>query len=155
MLLAACSAPAPTSRPAETLANRPAPPAPPPPSACAPIDGNDALALAEKPDRESEIDLDGQPATRERFVAPDCSGLRCTYRVYAERAGCWTLLGEVSDLMDAPYCERGTAVGEYCTLSGMRLMIHGDAQQYLFAFHGSYGPEEPGPRHVDGPSKRP
>ena len=34
-------------------------------------------------------------------------------------------------------------------------MIHGDAQEYLYPFHGAYGDEEVGTRHVGGPRKKP
>lgn len=154
VLFVACSAPATAPAPPVVANRAPAPAAPAPPT-CAEIHAGDAKALASKTDAVHAIDLDADPATEERFVEDDCSGLRCTFRVYAQRAGCWQPLGEVQDLMDAPYCERGGTPGAYCTLSGMRLMIHGDAQQYLFAFAGAYGAEEPGPRYVPGPSKKP
>ncbi len=117
---------------------------------------DDALALAGPTDATHAIDLDGDPATTESAVEHDCrSGLRCHYAIYAQRDGCWTRLGATGDLMSEPGCERGSPKGTYCTLTGMRLMIHGDAQQYIYPFRGAYGAEEAGPRYVPGPSKRP
>lgn len=154
VLLVACSAPAAApERP--VVANRAPPPAAPASAACAAIEAADAKALADQTEAVHVLDLDADPATEERLVEDDCSGLRCTFRVYAQRAGCWQSLGEVQNLMGEPSCDRAATPGTYCTLSGMRLMIHGDAQQYLFAFVGSYGAEQPGPRYVPGPSKRP
>jgi hypothetical protein len=149
VLLIGCSAPA---APRDVPANRQPPP---PPATCAPIDADDALALAGKPDDVHAIDLDGDPATIERMVEHQCSGLRCTYAIYAQRAECWVSLGSTGDLMSEPGCERGSAKGAYCTLSGMRLMIHGDAQEYLFPFDGRYGEELAGTRYVPPMDKYP
>lgn len=165
-LLAACSAPAAPVAQAPAaktpVAQAPAAKAPVAPVApvakapapdCPALDAADAKSLAVEIDAAHEIDLDGDPRTIERLVKDCFSGLRCTYRVYAQRAGCWTELGAIRDLMGAPHCTAVRPDGGYCTLSGMRLMIHGDAQEYVFAFVGSYGPEYAGTRYVPGPSK--
>jgi hypothetical protein len=158
-LLIGCSSTAapPPQRPPVVTAQPTQPAQPPlPPPRCAVIDGDDALALAGPTDATHAIDLDGDPATTESAVEHDCrSGLRCHYAIYAQRDGCWTRLGATGDLMSEPGCERGSPKGTYCTLTGMRLMIHGDAQQYIYPFRGAYGAEEAGPRYVPGPSKRP
>lgn len=121
------------------------------------IDAEDALALAGKTETTHVINLDRDPATEESTVEHACSSpLSCAYSIYAMRDGCWRYLGATGDLMGEPGCESGSAKGAYCTLSGMRLMIHGDAQEYLYPFHdGAYGVEEAGTRYVPGPSKGP
>jgi hypothetical protein len=155
VLLFGCSSTAtPVERP--PVANRMPPSAAPVPSRCATIDSKDAFALAEKTADTHAIDLDRDPATAESAVEHQClSPLSCTYRIYALRDGCWVHLGETGDLMGEPRCDSGSAKGTYCTLSGMRLMIHGDAQEYLYPFHDAYGAEEPGTHYVPGPDKYP
>jgi hypothetical protein len=148
VLLIGCSSPAAAREP---VANHQPPP---PPTSCPTIDDEDARAITNK--TAHAIDLDGDPATAETVVEHGCgSGLSCTYQVYAQRTGCWTSLGATGELMDQPSCEPGAKKGTYCTLSGMRLMIHGDAQEYLYPFDGAYGDETPGSRYVEGPSKNP
>ena len=126
----------------------------PPPDApvCAEIDPKDVATLGSKTDEIRPLELDGDPLTVEVGLEDDCSSpLRCAYKIYARRGDCWISLGKTGDLMGEPFCVRGSAKGTYCTLSGMRLMIHGDAQEYLYKFTGSYGAEEYGTRYVPGP----
>jgi len=146
--------PASASEPAPLANARPAPA--PVPITCPKIDPEDAVALAAVDATTKELDLDGDPTTAEASVEHRCgSPLRCAYQLYAQRDGCWNHLGATGELMSEPGCERGSAKGTFCTLSGMRLMIHGDAQEYVYPFHGAYDVEEAGTRYVPGPSKRP
>ncbi len=131
----------------------PPPVAPVPAAPCPPLDADLARRLAAGDEAIAALDLDGDPATRELGVRACPSSLRCDWTLHAERAGCWRGLGTITNLMSHPGCET-RPTGGYCTLSGMRLMIHGDAQQYLFPFAGSYGTETAGSRHVEGPRKR-
>ncbi|MBL0215021.1 MAG: hypothetical protein IPQ07_14185 [Myxococcales bacterium] len=144
----------PTPPSAAPIENHAPPPAQP---ACPTIDPKDLATLGSKTDEIRPLELDGDPLTVEVAVEDDCSSpLRCAYKIYARRGDCWISLGKTGDLMGEPGCERGSPKGTYCTLSGMRLMIHGDAQEYLYNFTGGvYGDEQPGTRYVPGPSKRP
>lgn len=101
------------------------------------------------------LELDGDPSTVEVGVRSCPSALRCTFEIYARRGDCWVHLGQVGPLMSEPACERGSARGTYCALSGMRLMIHGDAQEYVWPFSGAYGTAHAGSRYVPGPRKQP
>ncbi len=139
--------PPPRSEP--PIANH-APPAAAP--ACPTIDAKDVATLGSKTDEIRPLELDGDPLTVEVGLEDDCSSpLRCGYKIYARRDDCWISLGMTGDLMGEPFCVSGSPKGTYCTLSGMRLMIHGDAQEYLFKFTGSYGIEQYGTRYVPGP----
>jgi hypothetical protein len=121
-------------------------------SACA-----DFAAIAGQPlDQAERLDLDddglGDAAVRE----PGC-GLRCTFRLYRLAAdGCWVPVGELRDLMSEPYCLDRPARHTWCRLSGMRLMIHGDAQEYTFSFDGTRYDRDglPGTHYVPPRPKR-
>ena len=59
--------------------------------------------------------------------------------------------------MSAPGCDARPAPRTWCVLSGMRLMINGDAQEFTFGFDGTrydgYG--LPGEHYVPARRKRP
>jgi hypothetical protein len=118
----------------------------------------DFAALAGQPlDRASRLDLDGD-GLLDAVVGPPSCGLRCDYRLYRQaRDGCWLSVGELADLMSEPACDGAPARGTWCQLSGMRLMIHGDAQEYIFTFDGTrYGGSGfPGEHYVPPRRKQP
>lgn len=103
------------------------------PPACA-----DFAAVAGRPlDRARRLDLDND-GLADAVVSKEGCGLRCEFRLYRlARDGCWVPVGEVSDLMSEPVCEDKPAPHTWCRLSGMRLMIHGDAQEFNFSFDGA------------------
>jgi hypothetical protein len=101
----------------------------------------------EKADR---LDLDTDGLADAVLRAEGC-GLRCDYRLYRQaRDGCWVPVGQIRDLMSGPSCDRKPAPHTWCRLSGMRLMIHGDAQEFTFGFDGTRYDSDgiPGERYV-------
>lgn len=106
---------------------------PGPQPACA-----DFAAVTGQPlDRAVRLDLDND-GLADAAVREEGCGLRCEFRLYRlARDGCWVSVGEVRDLMSEPFCEDKPAPNTWCRLSGMRLMIHGDAQEYNFSFDGA------------------
>lgn len=136
-----------------------APSAPPGPGAGAKAPAcSDFAALAGQPlDGASRLDLDGDGLLDAVVREPGC-GLRCEYRIYRLASdGCWIAAGELADLMDEPACNAPPARGTWCQLSGMRLMIHGDAQEYIFTFGGGRYDRSgvPGERYVPPRRKQP
>jgi hypothetical protein len=124
----------------------------PKPPACA-----DFAAVAGQPLEKAErLDLDTDGLADAALGTEGC-GLRCTYRLYRQaRDGCWVPVGEVRDLMGAPACSGKPAPNTWCRLSGMRLMIHGDAQEYTFGFDGTrYDSDGIAGEHYVPPRQRP
>jgi hypothetical protein len=132
------------------------PPAPvaPPLAVHAPTPSIDAAACAtlDASLTQHAIDLDNDGVDDVAATSAGC-GLRCDFALYLRRGGCLIAIGTIHNLMGAPYCTT-TSPGAPCELSGMRLMIHGDAQEYLFVpGSNGYGEGTPGSHYVP-PRKR-
>ena len=99
------------------------------------------------------LDLDGDGAADPVYRAR-CNG-DCTYLLYVTDQPCPRFVGAIEGtVVSHPWCVEPPAPGGLCRLSITQFMIHGDTQQYFYAYSPDTGYVVDGHGHYTPPTKK-